>query len=160
MADPVATVGSTVGSAVGLAVTSLAVSAGSAVGLLSAEDADVGDRPAAADGFCEISDTGEVDALGREVSDDIWRASAPAGDAGGRPARLEAQGDDLEKEWLWTDGEWDATEELDRVFGPSFAHRRKKLRAASPFGGVEGWDVRAAIVKSGDVLRQEHSCMP
>ena len=32
-------------------------------------------------------------------------------------------------------------------------------RAASPFGGLTGWDMRAMIVKSGDVLRQESFCM-
>lgn len=43
----------------------------------------------------------------------------------------------------------------DAVYGEPWEVRRARLRAASPHGGLPGWDVRCVIVKSGDDCRQE-----
>ena len=44
---------------------------------------------------------------------------------------------------------------LSRVYGESWAWRRRRLRALSPFGALPGWRAASCIVKAGDDLRRD-----
>jgi len=44
---------------------------------------------------------------------------------------------------------------VSRAFGESWAAKKVRVRAESPLGGIEGWDLVGLIAKSNDDLRQE-----
>lgn len=44
---------------------------------------------------------------------------------------------------------------LDRVFGKPWGERCREIRAASPFGNVEGWRLASFIMKAGEDVRRE-----
>lgn len=48
---------------------------------------------------------------------------------------------------------------LDEIFGQDWNCRKEKIRQASVFGKVKGWDLISLIVKGGDDLRQEQLAM-
>jgi phosphatidylinositol kinase/protein kinase (PI-3 family) len=47
----------------------------------------------------------------------------------------------------------------EKAFGEIFAARKKRLRAASPYGRLESWDLISVIFKGGDDCRQENLAM-
>ncbi|PKI42253.1 hypothetical protein CRG98_037369 [Punica granatum] len=44
----------------------------------------------------------------------------------------------------------------DALSGELWELKKERIRKASPFGKLSGWDLRSVIVKSGDDCRQEH----
>ena len=60
------------------------------------------------------------------------------------------EGDDVEVDSLVA-----GTRRTRQVFGELWEDKKARVRAASPFGHLPGWDLRSMIVKTGDDLRQE-----
>jgi hypothetical protein len=61
---------------------------------------------------------------------------------------------------LGYDGEYDGAEESEPTKGPGifrelWAQKARRIRRASPVGGLPGWRLIALIIKGGDDLRQE-----